>query len=119
MNSNKTLSIPNNLKVLLVETNKEKAHVLECALQKTRYQVVRVSNFGMSLLKQVELEQPDIMKDIREKVEEIIEQRLQELTPQLVKEIIQAMIKQHLGWLVVWGGVFGGLIGLLAALITL
>ena len=61
MNSNKTLSIPNKLKVLLVETNKEKAHVLECALQKTRYQVVRVSNFGMSLLKQVELEQPDII----------------------------------------------------------
>jgi two-component system, response regulator / RNA-binding antiterminator len=61
MKLNKTLSIAKKLKVLLVETDTEKAQVLEGALQQARYEVERVSNVGMSLLKQVELSQPDII----------------------------------------------------------
>jgi len=61
MKYNKTLSIKKPLKVLLIENEKHKAHLLEEALQTARYQVKRVSNYGMSLLKQVEMSQPDII----------------------------------------------------------
>lgn len=61
MNSKNTLSLGKKLKVLLVETDKEKAHLLECSLQKARYEVQRVNNLGLSLLRQVELAQPDII----------------------------------------------------------
>lgn len=61
MKSNNTLSLSKKLKVLLVETDKHKAQILEDALQGARYEVERVINFGMPLLKQVEFSQPDII----------------------------------------------------------
>ncbi|NMP16702.1 ANTAR domain-containing protein [Thalassotalea sp. Y01] len=61
MKNNNTLSITNKLKVLLVETDHEKAQILQDALKRAYYEIERVSIGGMSLLKQVEQSQPDII----------------------------------------------------------
>ncbi|TRX56569.1 ANTAR domain-containing response regulator [Thalassomonas sp. M1454] len=61
MKSKNTLSLASKLKVLLVETDSDKAQILEGVLQSARYDVTRVINSGIPLLKQVETTQPDII----------------------------------------------------------
>lgn len=61
MKSNNTLSRAITLKVLLVETDKYKAQILEDALQRSGYEVDRVNSIGISLLNQVGHSQPDII----------------------------------------------------------
>ncbi|WP_068545512.1 ANTAR domain-containing response regulator [Thalassotalea crassostreae] len=61
MNSKNTLSLAKKLKVLLVETDREKAKIIEGVLISARYDVKRVVNSGIPLLKQVENTQPDII----------------------------------------------------------
>jgi response regulator NasT len=61
MKQAKVLSFNNKFKVLLVENNKVKAEELTTALDDSNYRIEHISNTGISLLKEVENIQPDLI----------------------------------------------------------
>ena len=61
MKQAQVLSFNTKLKVLLVENNKAKADQLAAALDHSNYRIEHISNTGISLLKEVEIIQPDLI----------------------------------------------------------
>ena len=62
MKPSKTLSVvPNKVKVLLVENDHDKANGFINALDSSNYHIARVSNTGVSLLKEVNTFVPDVI----------------------------------------------------------
>ncbi|WP_100656900.1 ANTAR domain-containing response regulator [Alteromonas flava] len=75
------------IKVLLVESNLAKAELVSSMLNKSAYQITHVTSRGLSLLREVEINQPDlIIMDVESPDRDIIESlnQISQLNPKPV-----------------------------------